>query len=118
MDIIIADTMTGSTAYIKNGTLITEPDMNITLEIARHISRAQKPAKIIGDLEIYTLAESEGTMKYYVVATHWDNDKQTQAKYIAGEFPDYYLAEIFRKAYNKTFSANAKVVSGFDLVNV
>ncbi len=59
MDIIIADAKTGSTAYIKNGTLITEPDMNITLEIARRISRAPKPAKVIGNVEIYVFNRSE-----------------------------------------------------------
>ncbi len=60
MDIIIADTKTGSTAYIKDGTLITEPDMNTTLEIARRISRAPKPAKVIGNVEIYVFNRSEG----------------------------------------------------------
>ena len=60
MDIIIADTKTGSAAYIKDGTLITEPDMNTTLEIARRISRALKPAKVIGNVEIYVFNRSEG----------------------------------------------------------
>lgn len=59
MDIIIADTVTGSTAYIKNGSLITEPDMNTTLEIARRISRAQKPAMTIVNVDIYTFDRTE-----------------------------------------------------------
>lgn len=56
-------------------------------------------------------------MKYYVIAIHWDEEKKAQVKYIAGTFPEYYLASMFCKAYNEKFSANAKVVEEFELIN-
>lgn len=56
-------------------------------------------------------------MKYYVIGIKWDSKKQSQVKYIAGEFPEYYLAELFRVAYNEHFKSNAVVVTGSELVN-
>lgn len=35
-------------------------------------------------------------MKYFVIATHWDDNKQVQAKYIAGEFNSYMNASLFK----------------------
>lgn len=54
---------------------------------------------------------------YFVIAIHWDEKKQAQAKYIAGQFPEYYLANIFKEAYNNQFSASAEVVEASELVN-
>lgn len=56
-------------------------------------------------------------MKYYVVAMKWDSKKQAQVKYIAGEFPEYYLAVWFKDAYNKQLKADAEVVTESELVN-
>ena len=62
MDIIIADTRTGNTAYIKDGSLITEPDMNTTLEITKRLSRSKEPAYVIGDAEIYVYDKDKATV--------------------------------------------------------
>lgn len=56
-------------------------------------------------------------MKYYVLGIKWDSKKQSKAKYIAGEFPEYYLAEIFKDAYNEHFKSCAVVVAESELVN-
>lgn len=39
-------------------------------------------------------------MKYFVIATHWDDERKAQVKYIAGEFSSYMNAKIFKEAYN------------------
>ena len=59
------------------------------------------------------------TKKYYVVATKWFGDFENgkQAKYIAGEFSEYYNARLFCKAYNEHFSANAIVIDEFAMIN-
>jgi len=46
-------------------------------------------------------------MKYFVIATHWDNDRKAQVKYIAGEFNNFANANIFKNAYNEHYSADA-----------
>lgn len=56
-------------------------------------------------------------MKYYVIATRWDNEKMKSVQYIAGEFNKFINAEIFKLAYNEHFSSIAKIVSEFDLIN-
>lgn len=56
-------------------------------------------------------------MKHFVIATHWDDEKKAIVKYIAGEFDSYMNASIFRDAYNAHFSANAKIVRDFELIN-
>lgn len=56
-------------------------------------------------------------MKYFVIATKWDDERKAQVKYIAGEFDSYVNAELFKKAYNTHYSADAKVVEAFNLVN-
>jgi hypothetical protein len=56
-------------------------------------------------------------MKYFVIATKWDSEKEAAVKYIAGEFDSYMNASLFRDAYNKHYSAHAKVVEAFNLVN-
>ena len=43
--------------------------------------------------------KDEVIMKYFVIATHWDDEKKAQAKYIAGEFSSYMNANIFKEAY-------------------
>ncbi len=56
-------------------------------------------------------------MKYFVIATKWDDERKAQVKYIAGEFDSYVNAELFKKAYNTHYSADARVVEAFNLVN-
>lgn len=56
-------------------------------------------------------------MKYFVIAKHWDDSKNAQVDYIAGEFDSYMNASLFRDAYNKFYSTEARVVNAFDLVN-
>ena len=47
-------------------------------------------------------------MKYFVIATHWDDERKAQVKYIAGEFSSYMNANIFKEAYNAHYSASIK----------
>ena len=56
-------------------------------------------------------------MKYFVIATHWDDKRQAPVKYIAGEFDRYMNAVLFRDAYNSYYSTDAKIVEDFDLLN-
>lgn len=56
-------------------------------------------------------------MKYFVIATHWDNEKKAQAKYIAGLFDNYVNASLFKQAYNDRYHADAKVVKNYELIN-
>lgn len=56
-------------------------------------------------------------MNYFVIAVRWDETKGKQVKCIIGQFPQYYLASIFKEAYNEEFSANAEVVTAEELVN-
>ncbi len=56
-------------------------------------------------------------MKYYVIAIHWDHEKNAKVKYIVGEFNKYFLAALFRDAYNKEFSSNSYVINSDDLIN-
>lgn len=44
--------------------------------------------------------KDEVIMKYFVIATHWDDKRKAQVKYIAGEFSSYMNANIFKEAYN------------------
>lgn len=57
------------------------------------------------------------TTRFFVVATHWDNSRKAQVKYIAGEFSDFMNAVLFMKAYNDYFKADAKVVEDFEMIN-
>lgn len=56
-------------------------------------------------------------MKYFVIATHWDDKRKAPVKYIAGEFDRYINAALFRDAYNAHYSADAKIVEDFNLLN-
>ena len=56
-------------------------------------------------------------MKDFVIATHWDDEKKAQVKYIAGQFDDYANASLFKRAYNECFHADAKVVESSKLIN-
>lgn len=56
-------------------------------------------------------------MKYFVIAIHWDEKRKAQVKYIAGQFDNYMNASIFRDAYNNYYSASAKIVEDFNLIN-
>ena len=55
--------------------------------------------------------------KFFVIATHWDDTKQAQVKYIAGEFNNFANANIFKSAYNEHYKANAVIVDDFNLIN-
>ena len=55
-------------------------------------------------------------MKYLVIATHWDDEKKAQVKYIAGQFEDYMNATLFKRAYNEHYHADAKIVKNEDLI--
>ena len=48
--------------------------------------------------------------KYLVIAVKWDEGSKAQVKYVAGEFTNYMNANLFKKAYNDYYSANAEVV--------
>lgn len=56
-------------------------------------------------------------MKYFVIATHWDDNKKAQVKYIAGEFDVYMNAALFKTAYNEHYNADAKIVDDFSMIN-
>lgn len=56
-------------------------------------------------------------MRYLVIATRWNNEKQAQTREVVGEFPTYYLASMFRDAYNQKFTADARVVDIEDYIN-
>ena len=56
-------------------------------------------------------------MKYFVIATRWDDDRKAQVKYIAGEFGSYVNASIFKEAYNAHYSADAVIVEDFAMLN-
>lgn len=61
--------------------------------------------------------KDEVIMKYFVIATHWDDKRKAQVKYIAGEFSSYMNANIFKEAYNAHYSANAVIVEDFAMLN-
>lgn len=56
-------------------------------------------------------------MKYFVIATKWDEKRQAQVKYIAGQFDCYMNASIFKSAYNQHYSADAVIVEDFAMLN-
>lgn len=55
--------------------------------------------------------------KYFVIATHWDEEKKAQVKYIAGEFNNFANANIFKNAYNEHYKADAVIVEDFAMLN-
>ena len=48
-------------------------------------------------------------MKYFVIATHWDDERKAQVKYIAGQFDSFANANIFKTAYNEHYKADAVI---------
>lgn len=56
-------------------------------------------------------------MKYFVIATKWDDNRKAQVKYIAGQFDDYVNASLFKRAYNDRYKADAKIIEDFALIN-
>lgn len=56
-------------------------------------------------------------MKYFVIATHWDDNRKAQVKYIAGEFNNFANANIFKNAYNEYYKADAIIVEDFAMLN-
>ena len=57
-------------------------------------------------------------MKYFVIATCWNDKKKEDMKCIAGEFDSYMNASIFRNAYEKYYyNTNATIVEDFELLN-
>lgn len=55
--------------------------------------------------------------RYFVIGTHWDDEKKAQVKYVAGEFNNWMNAALFRNAYNEYFKADAHVVEESALLN-
>lgn len=55
--------------------------------------------------------------RYFVVATKWSNEDKRVIKYIAGEFTDYVLANIFKVAYEEHYSTDAFIVDDWNMVN-
>ncbi len=55
--------------------------------------------------------------KFFVIATHWDDQEKAQVKYIAGEFNNYTNASIFKNAYNEQYKADAVIVDDFTIIN-
>ena len=49
-------------------------------------------------------------MKYAVVAKRWNSEKKEIESFIAGEFPNWMFANIFREAYEKTFSETVSII--------
>lgn len=49
-------------------------------------------------------------MKYLVIASKWDDGTKNVIKYVAGEFPTYHLAAMFRDAYNDFYKSTAEVI--------
>ena len=56
-------------------------------------------------------------MKYFVIATHWDDERKAQVKYIAGQFDSFANANIFKTAYNEHYKADAVIVEAFKLLH-
>ena len=56
-------------------------------------------------------------MKYFVIATCWNDEKKAAVKCIEGVFDSYMNASIFRDAYDKYYSTNAVIVEDFELLN-
>lgn len=56
-------------------------------------------------------------MKYFVITTHWYDNRKAQVKYIAGEFDNYMNAVLFKTAYNEHYKADAKIVDHFAMIN-
>lgn len=56
-------------------------------------------------------------MKYFVIATVWDDVRRSWVQEIAGSFEHYYLAHLFADAYNQKYEGNAKVISCTKLAN-
>ena len=55
--------------------------------------------------------------RYFVIATHWDDKKKAQVKFVAGEFTNWMNAALFRNAYNEHFNADAYVVEESAILN-
>lgn len=47
--------------------------------------------------------------RYMVFAIQWDNESKCQREFLIGEFTTYFNASLFRDAYNKHYSANARI---------
>lgn len=55
--------------------------------------------------------------RYFVIAKHWDTEKEKQVEFIAGEFDDFICAKLFKDAYNDHYSANARIEDCTTLLN-
>ena len=55
--------------------------------------------------------------RYFVIATHWDDEKKAPMKFVAGEFTSWINAALFRDAYNEHYKADAHVVLESALLN-
>ena len=64
---------------------------------------------------MFTVKENSNTRgenemkKYYVIAKKWSDEAFAIVDYVAGEFPTYMNAKIFRDAYNQAYSTRAVI---------
>lgn len=56
-------------------------------------------------------------MRYFVVATHLNEEREVAEKFIAGVFNDFMCASIFRRAYNEYYKADAVVFDACKLIS-
>lgn len=55
--------------------------------------------------------------RYFVVASVWSAEKNCSIMKIIGEFNDIAFADFFKNAYKEKFSADAKIVDEFTVLN-
>lgn len=55
-------------------------------------------------------------MRYLVVTTRWDEEREVPEKLIAGVFNDFMSASIFRRAYNEYYKAEAVVFDACTMI--
>lgn len=55
--------------------------------------------------------------RYYVIAKKWSEADRKQVEFIAGEFPEFYFAKLFKEVYDNTFHTTAYVVDQYQLLS-
>lgn len=50
-------------------------------------------------------------VKVFVVAKHWDSDKNACVDHIVGEFRNFVDAELFKRVFDEWYHAESRVVS-------
>ena len=56
-------------------------------------------------------------MKYFVIATRWDDERKAQVKYIAGQFYCFAKANFFKPAYKEHYTAFGLFVLDLKFIN-